>query len=146
MAAAGWPLHLWAATEPYKFKQGEVEVTVISDGHLVLPTAILAPDAPPEERKEIMEAGGSAGETFEPPTNATLIKSGNEFILIDTGSGTGFQPTAGKLMENLKAAGIDPASITKVLFTHGHLDHLMGTTQADGTFAFPNAAYVVAGT
>jgi glyoxylase-like metal-dependent hydrolase (beta-lactamase superfamily II) len=145
IAAAGWPLHLWAATEPYKFKQGEVEVTVISDGHLILPTGLLAPDAPPEERKAVMEAGGSAGKTFEPPTNPTLIKSGSELVLIDTGSGTGFQPTAGKLMENLKSAGIDPTSITKILFTHGHLDHLMGTTQKDGSLTFPNASYVVAG-
>ena len=42
------------------------------------------------------------------------------------GSGDRFMPTAGKLWDNLKAAGIDKTKITKVIFTHGHPDHLWG--------------------
>ena len=42
------------------------------------------------------------------------------------GSGDRFMPTAGKLWDNLKAAGIDKGKITKVIFTHGHPDHLWG--------------------
>ena len=43
------------------------------------------------------------------------------------GSGDRFMPSAGKLWDNLKAAGIDKGKITKVIFTHGHPDHLWGT-------------------
>ncbi len=71
------------------------------------------------------------------------LRSGTDLILVDTGSGLNFQPTAGKLLENLKAASIDPAAITKVVFTHAHPDHIWGTLGADATLNFPNAAYYV---
>ena len=51
----------------------------------------------------------SPARTSTPATNAPLIRSGSDLILFDTGSGAGFQPTAGKLSESLTAAGIDPA-------------------------------------
>ena len=77
-------------------------------------------------------------------TNVTLVKTGSELVLIDAGSGPKFQPTAGKLSENLEAAGIDPAKITKVVFTHGHADHLWGAIDDfDDGERFPNASYVI---
>ena len=144
--AAAWPARLWAAEAPYTFKQGEFEISVISDGHLVLPMAVLASDAPPEERKALLEAAGLTGETATPATNAPLIRSGSDLILVDTGSGTGFQPTVGKLPESLAAAGIDPASITKVVFSHAHPDHIWGTVADDGALRYPNATYYVGAT
>jgi glyoxylase-like metal-dependent hydrolase (beta-lactamase superfamily II) len=80
-----------------------------------------------------------------PQTNVTLIRTGDQLVLIDAGSGPNFQPTAGKLTENLEAAGIDPATITKVIFTHGHADHLWGAIDDfDEGERFPNASYVIA--
>jgi glyoxylase-like metal-dependent hydrolase (beta-lactamase superfamily II) len=143
--AAAWPLRLVAAETPFAFRQGDIEVTVISDGHLVLPASIVSPDAPPEELAALMEAAGMGGEEIKPATNAVLIRSGSDLVLLDTGSGTEFQPTAGKLAENLAAAGIDPASVTKVVFTHAHPDHIWGTVAGDGALRYPNAGYYVAG-
>ncbi len=60
-----------------------------------------------------------------------------------TGSGSNWQPTAGKLAENMEAAGIDPASVTKVVFTHGHADHLWGAIDEFDEQRFPNASYVM---
>ncbi|MBO4228132.1 MBL fold metallo-hydrolase [Bradyrhizobium neotropicale] len=37
----------------------------------------------------------------------------------------------------------DPKSITKIVFTHAHPDHIWGTIGAGGTLNFPNAAYYV---
>lgn len=125
---------------PRIFDHGEFEVTVVSDGHLVLPTALLAPEAPPAARTAVLERGGSTGAEYEPAANATLIRAGGDLILFDTG-GVGYQPSAGQLSANLAAAGIDPASVTKVVFTHGHPDHIWGTVLADGSLRFPNAAY-----
>jgi glyoxylase-like metal-dependent hydrolase (beta-lactamase superfamily II) len=139
-AAAAWPIRLWAAEAPYTFKQGDFEITVLSDGSLTLPVTLLAADTPAEERKAFLDAAGITGENITPATSPVLIKAGSDVILFDNGSGAGFQPTSGKLMENLAAAGIDPASITKVVFTHGHPDHMWGTS-ADGTVRFPNAAH-----
>jgi glyoxylase-like metal-dependent hydrolase (beta-lactamase superfamily II) len=143
--AAAWPLRLRAAETPHSFRQGDFEVTVVSDGHLVLPISVIAPDAPAEELAALLEeAGVTSTDEFQPATNVPLIRSGSDLILFDTGSGAGFQPTAGKLRENLVAAGIDPATITKVVFTHAHPDHAWGTVGDDGALLFPNANYYVA--
>ena len=45
------------------------------------------------------------------------------------GSGDGPQPagaTTGRMMENLRAAGIDPARVTHVVISHFHGDHVSG--------------------
>ncbi len=133
-----------ALAGPATFTQGGFEVTVISDGHLVLPKSMLWPDAPPEELKELLATAGVTGDEVQPPSNITLIKAGSDLILFDNGSGAEFQPTAGKLLGNMKDAGIDPASITKVVFTHAHPDHIWATVNAEGSLNFPNASYYCA--
>ena len=115
-----------------KFMQGDLEVTVVSDGELSLPLAFFAPDATPEELADVAKRAGWTPPNATPATNHAVVKAGSDVILFDTGSGAKFQPTAGKLVENLKAAGIDPASITKIVITHAHPDHVWGTTTADG--------------
>ena len=64
-------------------------------------------------------------------------------ILVDAGTGPRHQPSAGKLAENLRAAGIQPAAITKVVLTHGHPDHLWGVLDANDSPIYPNATYIV---
>jgi glyoxylase-like metal-dependent hydrolase (beta-lactamase superfamily II) len=132
-----------AAAMPYRFKHGEFEIFVVSDGHLVLPTSFLAPDAPSAERAALLKAAGQSTEQYQSPTNITLIRKGTELILIDAGSGDRFMPTAGKLFGNLKDAGIDQASITKVVLTHGHPDHLWGALDDLDDLVLPNAVYYV---
>ena len=44
---------------------------------------------------------------------------------------------------SLAELGVDPASVTHVLVTHLHSDHLNGFTRADGAPRFPNARHVV---
>ena len=61
------------------------------------------------------------------------------------GSGDRFMPTAGKLWDNLKTAGIDKGKITKVIFTHGHPDHLWGTVDELDELVMPDATFFVAG-
>jgi glyoxylase-like metal-dependent hydrolase (beta-lactamase superfamily II) len=132
------------AAAPYSFRHGAFNVTVVSDGHLVLPTSFLAPDAQPTERQAILKASGQTGEQYNSPTNVTLIGTNNDLILIDMGSGDRFMPTAGKLWENLKAAGMDKGTITKVIFTHGHPDHLWGTVDELDDLVTPDATFYIA--
>ena len=128
----------------YAFSHGTFSVTVVSDGHLVLPTSFLAPEAPPAEREPLLKAAGQTGEQYNSPTNVTLIAAGQDLILVDMGSGDRFMPTAGKLWENLKAAGLDKGKITKVIFTHGHPDHLWGTVDELDELVIPDATFFVA--
>jgi glyoxylase-like metal-dependent hydrolase (beta-lactamase superfamily II) len=140
-----WPRHALAA-DSYSFKQGNFEITVVSDGFITLPGNIIAPDASPEELAEILRRLGGSSGNAEAKANVPLIRSGSDLILVDIGSGDKYQPTDGRLAQNLKAAGIDPASITKVVFTHGHPDHIWATLGGDGRLTYPNAAYFVGAT
>ena len=131
------------AAAPHSFKHGAFEVTVVSDGHLVLPINFLAANAPPDERAALLKAAGQTGEQYQSPTNVTLIRSGSDLILVDMGSGDRFMPTAGKLWDNLKTAGIDKGTITKVIFTHGHPDHLWGAVDELDDLVTPDATFYV---
>lgn len=131
------------AAAPYTFKHGAFEVTVISDGHLTLPTAFLAPTAPQAERTALLQAAGQTAEQYDSPINIALIRTDSDLILIDMGSGDRFMPSAGKLWDNLKNAGIDKTKITKVIFTHGHPDHLWGTVDELDDLVLPDATFYV---
>jgi glyoxylase-like metal-dependent hydrolase (beta-lactamase superfamily II) len=133
-----------AQTSAHRFKQGAFEIIVVSDGHLVLPTSFLAPGAAAEPRKAALAAAGQTGEQYQSPTNITLIRTPTDLILIDMGSGERFMPTAGKLWDNLSAAGIDKGQITKVVFTHGHPDHLWGLVDDLDDPRLPGASFYAA--
>lgn len=68
-------------------------------------------------------------------------------LLVDAGSfglqEFSFLKRGGRLLENLKAAGISAKSINAVLITHGHIDHVSGLRDADGGATFPNAAVYI---
>ncbi|WP_445679137.1 MBL fold metallo-hydrolase [Radicibacter daui] len=142
-AATALPRPLYAAAPLHRFTHGEFEVSVVSDGYLVLSTDLLAFDTPAAERQPAL-AVTAGGATMDFPANLTLLRRGDELMLFDTGSGSQFDPHAGKVEENLRAAGIDPASITAVIFTHGHPDHLWGTAVGEKGLRYPNARYYVA--
>jgi len=59
-------------------------------------------------------------------------------VLVDTGAGTFFGPTVGKLLTNLAASGYRPEQVDEVYITHMHSDHIGGLIK-DGKMAFPNA-------
>ena len=137
-----FPKNVLALAEQYWFEQGAYTLTVVSDGELTLPLALF-PDANPEELAKLL--GSLVKDTnFTPQASPVLLESDSETILIDTGSGTGFQPTAGKVLESLKAADVDADGVTKVIFTHAHPDHCWGTIGADGQPLYPNATFYMA--
>lgn len=137
-------LPAFAATPPATHKVGAIEVSIISDGVLNVPLSFSLPETPPAEAAALFKAHGLPESGAPSQTNVVLVKTESERVLIDAGSGPSFQPTAGKLQENFEAAGIAPDSITKVVFTHGHADHLWGAIDDFGDAdRFPNASYVI---
>ena len=133
------------ATPAHTFKYGAFEITVLSDGNLVLPTPFLAVGTDRKQLDAALADAGQSGDRVEPPCNVTLVRTASEVILIDTGAGPHYMPTAGKLLANLEAAGIARDAVTKVVFTHAHPDHIWGTLdEFDDAPNFPNATYVIA--
>src|SRR5262249_27287688 len=66
--------------------------------------------------------------------NVVVARSGGRTILIDAGLGAVPDlnlPRAGQLIHRLEAAGIDLASVTDVVLTHMHMDHI-GALLVDG--------------
>jgi len=133
-----------AATAPVPHKVGAIEVSVVSDGTLDVPLAFTLPENLPDSAA-LFKTHGLPEKGAPVQTNPVLIRTGGEVVLIDAGSGPNFQPTAGKLQENLEAAGVAPEKITRIVFTHAHADHLWGAIDdfGDGD-RFPNASYVIA--
>ncbi|MDB5230155.1 MAG: fold metallo-hydrolase [Chitinophagaceae bacterium] len=75
-----------------------------------------------------------------------VVITGKDILLLDTGLGFSTKREL-QLFTNLKAKGIDPASVTKVLLSHLHKDHAGGISVKDtlGNFSlsFPGATYYV---
>ncbi len=143
IAAGVLPKNVMALAGPYAFKQGAYDVTVVSDGTLLLPLTIVAPDAKLADLQPLLGAM-IQGDSAKLEASPLLLKSGSDVILMDTGSGNKFQPTAGKIAESLKAAGVEASAITKVVFTHAHPDHCWGTLGDDGKPIFGNATFHMA--
>ena len=136
------PGHVIAATN-YSFTQGEFDVTVLSDGYITIPSDILLSDGTPDQRASILPRVDTLDGMVKPKTNIPLLRKGEDVILIDIGAGHRYQPSDGMLTDNLKLAKIDPESVTKVVFSHAHPDHIWATLNEDGSLRFPNATYYV---
>jgi glyoxylase-like metal-dependent hydrolase (beta-lactamase superfamily II) len=145
IAAGVLPKNVLALAGPYTFKQGDYDVSVVSDGTLLLPLSLVGPDAKPEEVKALLGAMVQ-GDKVQFEASPLLLRSGSDVVLMDTGSGGNFQPTAGKIADSLKDAGVEASAITKVIFTHAHPDHCWGTLGADGKPIFANASFHMAET
>ncbi len=125
----------------YHRRVGDIVVTAISDGFLDGTLDVLRNITQEGARQILVESFRPARRTA---VNAFLVYSAGRLAMIETGSGNYLQPTAGKAMANIKAAGVDPADIEAVLLTHMHPDHSAGLTDmATGRRNFPNAELVV---
>ena len=113
----------------YALKVGEIEVLVVSDGVLPLPTTMLAHNADPAVRATWLHDMFLPQDAFDWALNAVVVRSGDKTILIDAGLGSDpdlHLPRAGQLIKRLEAAGIDLSSVTDLVLTHLHMDHIGG--------------------
>jgi metallo-beta-lactamase superfamily protein len=117
----------------YALRVGEIDVLVISDGVLPIPAATLATNADRADLAAWLDDMFLPPDVLEWPLNVVVVRSGGQTVLIDAGLGVEFPdfPRAGRLALRLEAAGIDPASVTDVVLTHLHMDHVGGLL-ADG--------------
>lgn len=124
----------------YRQQVGAFTVTALYDGYTqISPTLLKGLDA--NEIQSLIagkfQAKGDNG--VQTAVNGYLIEANNKHILVDTGAAQCFGPTLGNIVNNLRAAGYQPAQVDTVLLTHMHPDHMCGLTTEDGKAVFPNA-------
>lgn len=141
------PARLLAApASHHTIKVGQFEITVFTDGDITLPLKFVLPTIPPADAEALYAANGQKLDVIKGQINVTLVKTPDATILVDCGGGGDFMPTMGRLADNLDKAGVAPDSITHVMFTHAHADHLWGVIDPldDGT-RFTKARHLITG-
>jgi glyoxylase-like metal-dependent hydrolase (beta-lactamase superfamily II) len=122
-------------------KLGASDVTVISDGNLMLPLSFAFPDVSQDELIAFLSQQGQPTDALLPDCNITVFRHGDRVVMFDVGSGPNFMPSAGKLMDNLEEAGVSPDEVTDIVFTHAHPDHLWGLIDDFDELIFADARY-----
>ena len=147
------PAHAEAPLEPvngvYKYKVGSIEVTAVYDGIWRKPhDPTFIKNATVEDTKEALAKAGLSTEFMPIPLTVVVLKIGDKYVMIDSGSGVGqWQANATNLPSNMKAAGIDRGQISTILVSHFHPDHVWGLMEKGTNAAvFPNAELIVSST
>lgn len=147
------PASLQGPLQPgvYRFKLGGMEVATILDSKSIRDG--LHPhygaNAAADEVHALARANNIDSQRFEHPNIPTLVNTGKELVLFDTGNGAlpreyeqlRTRMPAGNLIARLAELGHRPEDIDVIVMTHGHPDHIGGLTEA-GHAVFPNARYV----
>jgi glyoxylase-like metal-dependent hydrolase (beta-lactamase superfamily II) len=131
--------------EIYRFSVGDFECAAIHDGSIAPPVSLseVFPNAPQPLLEQVLDKYDLRSELIVSYT-CLVVQAGEHLLLVDTGWGTSSPlPGAGKLVKNLRAAGIEPEKIDTVILTHGDGDHIGGNANDDGAPTFPNARYVM---
>lgn len=121
---------------------GDIKCTALLDGIVQLDAQIFGA-ADPEMLTALLSQAGHPQGKINLNVNAYLIETGNDIVLIDTGTRDLFGPTLGKLPEQLISLGKQPDDITKIILTHMHNDHTGGLVTATGEALFKNAELIV---
>jgi glyoxylase-like metal-dependent hydrolase (beta-lactamase superfamily II) len=133
--------HAQRAADSLKYKVGDIEAFSLHEGTVErVVDAGYVKNAALEDVKKALTAGGLGPDKFANPFTVTAIRSGGKVVLFDVGFGGNGQPTTGKLAENMKAAGLDPATVPTIVISHFHPDHISGLwVKETNEQVFPNA-------
>ena len=135
----------------YRFKFGRFEIANILDSKVIREGlhSSFGSNQPVDAVHELAHANRIETSRFEHPFIPTIVNTGKQLVLFDTGNGAlrreheqrlGRLPD-GHLVERLAQAGYKAEDIDLVVITHCHPDHIGGLTDG-GRPTFPNARYV----
>src|ERR1700740_797854 len=128
----------------YRFKIGDFQATVISDGYGSIPVGPIFAMNPSEAELAPVLKANFMQPVIQVTNNPLVVDTGRGRILVDTGFGEKIGPSFGSfpgLEANLRRAGITPESIDLVVTSHGHLDHIGGLVTKSGALTFPKAQF-----
>jgi glyoxylase-like metal-dependent hydrolase (beta-lactamase superfamily II) len=132
----------------YRYKVGEFEVTVVTDGvnRFKLPDTFVS-NVKVDEVKNALAAAHMDRDIFNNTYTPIVINTGSKLVVIDTGIGEASlaqsKGAVGQFLGNLAAAGISAAAIDTVIISHFHGDHVNGLLKADNSLSFPKAEIAV---
>ncbi|KLN59567.1 metallo-beta-lactamase [Kiloniella spongiae] len=123
------------------FSIGKFVVSTILDGSTLRDDArdLFSISTTAEEFDSVSASNFLSTESFQLYFTPTLVDTGTELVLFDTGLGNG------GIQAGLSELGVSPEQIDIVVITHMHPDHIGGLV-TDGEFTFPNARFVTAAT
>lgn len=132
----------------YRYKVGDNELTVVTDGANTFPLPDnFVVNVSKQDVSAALAAAYRDNDKLTVPYSPLVVNTGSKLIVIDTGQGeAAFERTkgaAGQFQRNLAAAGIDRNAVDTVVISHFHGDHVNGLLTADGKPAFPNAEVLV---
>lgn len=140
----------------FRFDLGRFRCVSISDGAFNYPLESFFANAPGEQVEESLRRHGLPTEQITTPYTLLFVDTGHHRVLVDTGAGNLGEHAAalfpsvdhsttvtGKLLDNLRATGIEPSEIDTVVITHAHPDHVGGTLDEAGDLVFEGAHYFV---
>src|SRR5262245_43117581 len=147
-ADAAAPMADKQAPSFYRYKVGDAQVTVISDGVNTFPLGdSFVLNAKKDDVAAALEKAYMAKDKVSIQFGPLVVNSGGKLVVIDTGNGPGAfassKGNVGQFATNLAAAGIDAKSVDLVVISHFHGDHINGLLTADNVLAFPNAEVLV---
>ena len=126
----------------YRFQLGGFEITALYDGAIELDTKLLH-NITPVDLDRLLSRMFAGNPKVQTAVNAYLINTGDHLVLVDTGAAALFGPSLGYILQNMKAAGYEPAQVDTVIITHMHPDHIGGLDDANGQPLFPQARIMV---
>ena len=133
-----------AAPETNSFTIGTFKIATIRDGKVLgeKPHETFGTNQKPEDVAALLEANMLPSDKFINSFAPTLVDTGSEVILFDTGFGEGGrEKNNGQLISGMQSLGYEPGQVTTVVLTHMHGDHIGGLMEG-GKPAFENARYV----
>jgi glyoxylase-like metal-dependent hydrolase (beta-lactamase superfamily II) len=108
---------------------GDIEITPLSDGELHIPPDALLNKPADQWPDGFLDADGLMGVNF----GGFLVRTPQHTVVVDTGIGGGAIPELpiGSFPDKLAAAGVQPADVDAVVFTHLHFDHVGWSTDGE---------------
>ena len=132
----------------YRYKVGEFEVSVVTDGGRPTPL----PDNFVRNASKA-DVNAALQSFYMPPDQALLrftpvvVNTGSKLVVFDTGLGEGAftqsKGAIGQFHTNLAASGIDAKTVDAVVISHFHADHISGLVDAENKPRFANAEVLV---